>query len=281
LFWCKKLYLILLCMFFNLRLIIKLWVNTWLRETRFNYLHVTATRVGRKQIRKVQKKLLSLSLPRPVLWATLPRFVLRAWSDGVTAMKDGSSAEEPAEVSRRELYGDYVNYFLQPGAEVRPCCDPSVLKKTARYLRSEPEPAETFTVFPFYRAVRRDCASPGAHGKKHLTAFIKATELLETICVNLFLQPWKKEIKTLKVAFFCLSFFLTFFFFFFFFFSRSLSRSLVLSLSSFLLYFSLSFVFLQPLSGNFFYCPVWIWIKLIEKYSTRKQVFGIKRWRYT
>ncbi|TNN63947.1 Spermatogenesis-associated protein 2 [Liparis tanakae] len=113
-------------------------------------------------------------------------------------MKDGSSAEEPAEVSRRELYGDYVNYFLQPGAEVRPCCDPSVLKKTARYLRSEPEPAEAFTVFPFYRAVRRDCASPGAHGRKHLTAFIRATELLETICVNLFLQPWKKEIKTLK-----------------------------------------------------------------------------------
>ncbi|XP_068573593.1 sodium/potassium/calcium exchanger 1 [Cebidichthys violaceus] len=113
-------------------------------------------------------------------------------------MNDGHRTEAQAEVSRQELYEDYVNYYLQPCPEVRPCCDPSLLKKAAQYLLREPEPGDAFTVFPFYRAVRQDCVSQSTHGRKHLHAFIKATELLETLCVNLFVQPWKKEIKTLK-----------------------------------------------------------------------------------
>ncbi|XP_075932743.1 uncharacterized protein LOC142932645 [Anarhichas minor] len=113
-------------------------------------------------------------------------------------MKDDHRTEEQAEVSRQEVYEDYVNHYLQPCPEVRPCCDPSLLKKAAQYLLREPEPRETFTVFPFYQAVRQDCISQSTYGRKYLNAFIKATELLETICVNLFVQPWKKEIKTLK-----------------------------------------------------------------------------------
>ncbi|KAL7383222.1 hypothetical protein ABVT39_006858 [Epinephelus coioides] len=113
-------------------------------------------------------------------------------------MKDGSGPEEQAEVSRQELYEDYVSCYRQLCPEVRPCRDEGLLKKAAQYLLREPEPSGTFTVFPFYQAVTQDCDSPSTDCRKHLSAFIKATELLETLCLNLFLQPWRKEIKTLK-----------------------------------------------------------------------------------
>ncbi|XP_034755151.1 uncharacterized protein LOC117960938 [Etheostoma cragini] len=112
-------------------------------------------------------------------------------------MKNGSRTEEQAKVSRQELYEDYVNY-LQLCPEVRPCRDACLLEKAAQFLQTEPEPTGSFTLFPFYQAVRHDCKSLRTGSREHLAAFIKATDLLETLCVNLFLQPWKKEIKTLK-----------------------------------------------------------------------------------
>lgn len=131
---------------------------------------------------------------------------------GVTVMKDGTGAGEQAEVSRQELYEDYVNCYLHQCVEARPCHDRRLLKKAAQYLLREPEPRDTFTVFPFYQAVGENCEPMSTNCRKHLCAFIKATELLETLCVNLFLQPWKKEFKTLKVPLFLflfLSFFLS------------------------------------------------------------------------
>ncbi|XP_018548981.1 uncharacterized protein si:ch211-189a15.5 [Lates calcarifer] len=113
-------------------------------------------------------------------------------------MKDGTGAGEQAEVSRQELYEDYVNCYLHQCVEARPCHDRRLLKKAAQYLLREPEPRDTFTVFPFYQAVGENCEPMSTNCRKHLCAFIKATELLETLCVNLFLQPWKKEFKTLK-----------------------------------------------------------------------------------
>ncbi|XP_069030750.1 uncharacterized protein [Embiotoca jacksoni] len=113
-------------------------------------------------------------------------------------MKDGTGAGEPAEVSRQDLYEEYVNCFLQLCPEVRPCRDEPLLRRAARYLQREPEPAETFTVFPFYRAVIEGSEALSTDCRRHLRAFIRATELLETLCVNLLLQPWRREIRTLK-----------------------------------------------------------------------------------
>lgn len=113
-------------------------------------------------------------------------------------MKDGTGNGEPA-VLRQDVYEDYVKCYVQERAEIGPCRDPLLLKKAAQYLLNEAEAAATFTVFPFYQAVTEGCGAPGAAFRKHLSAFIRAAELLETLCVNLFLQPWKKEIRTLKV----------------------------------------------------------------------------------
>ncbi|KAK1905352.1 Spermatogenesis-associated protein 2 [Dissostichus eleginoides] len=109
-------------------------------------------------------------------------------------MKDGGR-EDP--VSRHEVFEDYVNFFFQQCPEVGPCRDPPLLRRAARYLQTG-EPAETFPLLPVHRTVLQGCAAPGSDCRKHLSAVSKAAELLETLCVNLFLQPWKKEIRTLK-----------------------------------------------------------------------------------
>uniref|UniRef100_A0A3B3UKT1 Uncharacterized LOC106959549 n=1 Tax=Poecilia latipinna TaxID=48699 RepID=A0A3B3UKT1_9TELE len=75
-------------------------------------------------------------------------------------MKD---EEQEGSLSRRDLFEDYRSCFLRPGAE----------------------------------AVTERCVV-GTDGRKHLAAFIKATEMLESLCINMFLQPWKKEIRSLK-----------------------------------------------------------------------------------
>ncbi|KAM4730385.1 uncharacterized protein FYW61_010637 isoform 1-T2 [Anableps anableps] len=99
--------------------------------------------------------------------------------------------------SRQDLYGDYRSCYLQLGAEVRPCRDPGLLKRAGQFLLRKPDLKDTFTVFPFYQAVTERCGD-GTDSRKHLAAFIKATEMLETLCINMFLQPWKKEIRSLK-----------------------------------------------------------------------------------
>lgn len=132
----------------------------------------------------------------------------------MAVMKDGTGADELAELSRRELCQAYVNCYAEVCTEVGPCRDTRLLSKAAEYLLREPEPSGTFTVFPFYEAVTDSPDALGTDCRKHLSAFVKATELLETLCVNLFLHPWKKEIRTLKVFFisFCFIYFILFYF---------------------------------------------------------------------
>ncbi|XP_076019952.1 uncharacterized protein LOC143011119 [Genypterus blacodes] len=108
-------------------------------------------------------------------------------------MKDGVRAEQPP-VSRQDLYRDYVSYYTGVPV-VKPCSDPALLEKAAQFLLGAPEPTGTYTVFPFHRILLE---TPNVDFSKHLRALSKATEVLETLCLNLFLQPWKKEIKTLK-----------------------------------------------------------------------------------
>lgn len=117
----------------------------------------------------------------------------------VVVQMDDMTSEEELEVTRQEVYEDYVNCHLQQRTEVQPCRDVGVLKKAAQYLLGKTERGGPFTVFPFYHALTEGCGSLSTDRRRRLSASIKAVELLETICVHLFLQPWKKEIKTLKV----------------------------------------------------------------------------------
>ncbi|XP_068184405.1 spermatogenesis-associated protein 2 isoform X2 [Antennarius striatus] len=109
-------------------------------------------------------------------------------------MRDGAGGQ----VSRQELLDQYVNWYLHRCPEVRPCRDASLLQRAAQYLQREPEPAGTFTAFPLYQALSVGSATRSTDYRRLLSGLIRAIDMLETICVNLLLQPWKKEIKTIK-----------------------------------------------------------------------------------
>uniref|UniRef100_A0A667XMV1 Uncharacterized LOC115372975 n=1 Tax=Myripristis murdjan TaxID=586833 RepID=A0A667XMV1_9TELE len=114
-------------------------------------------------------------------------------------MKDGAAAEKQTMVSRQDIFEEYVSYYRQAGStELPQGSDAQVGMKAAQFLLREPEPRERFTSFPFYQIVMEGGEALGRDWTKHLAAFMKASEFLERLCVNLFLQPWKKEFKTLK-----------------------------------------------------------------------------------
>lgn len=133
-------------------------------------------------------------------WRSSTSSTQRLNSSWLSVMKDEIGQDEEHErFTRQELFQDYKSFYLQLGSEVRPCQHPGFLKKTAQFLLKNSDPRDTFTVFPFYQAVTEKCGE-ATDCRKHLAAFIKATEMLEIICINMFLQPWKKEIRSLKVC---------------------------------------------------------------------------------
>ncbi|XP_030011060.1 uncharacterized protein LOC115433735 [Sphaeramia orbicularis] len=113
-------------------------------------------------------------------------------------MKDAVGAGDQVEVSRQDVYEDYVNNYLHLCTEARPCRDDRLLSRATQVVVRDPEPAQTYTLFPFYQVVMENSAALRRDCKKHLSTVIKATELLETLCINLYLQPWRKEIRTVK-----------------------------------------------------------------------------------
>uniref|UniRef100_A0A3P9LVT5 Spermatogenesis-associated protein 2 PUB-like domain-containing protein n=1 Tax=Oryzias latipes TaxID=8090 RepID=A0A3P9LVT5_ORYLA len=113
-------------------------------------------------------------------------------------MKDRTGAAERAALSRQEVYEDYVRSYPQLYPEIRPCGDARLLERAAQYLRGGPDLRKPFTVFPFYQALTERRGEQGATCRKHLEAVIRCAELLETVCVHLRVQPWRKEIRNIK-----------------------------------------------------------------------------------
>ena len=95
------------------------------------------------------------------------------------------------------VFEEYQDYYIQTGSpEV--CKETPVTEKAVRFL-SDSDPAGRFRTVDFYHIVS-ECSKIGSRDcRSVLAALIKATEMLEVLCVNLFLYPWKKEIKSLKV----------------------------------------------------------------------------------
>ncbi|XP_076142764.1 uncharacterized protein LOC143125310 [Alosa pseudoharengus] len=101
---------------------------------------------------------------------------------------------------RKEVFDDYLMYYDQvwQHGNVKVCKDRQVTEKARHVLLSETDPVERFTTFDFYHTAF-ECVRLGVKDCRSVfNVFIKATELLETLCVNLFLFPWKKEMKTIK-----------------------------------------------------------------------------------
>jgi len=112
-----------------------------------------------------------------------------------------NSVDDQTQVSRKDVFVKYLQYYDKVSCEgdVKVCSETQVTDEARRVLLlPEEEPRKRFnTMLDFYEtlyeyAQYRDC-------QRHVHDFRKAAELLEMFCVNLFLFPWKKEIKTLKV----------------------------------------------------------------------------------
>ncbi|XP_073691952.1 uncharacterized protein [Garra rufa] len=110
-----------------------------------------------------------------------------------------NSVEDQTPVSRKDVFVKYLQYYDKVSCEgnLKVCSEPQVTDEARRVLLlSEEEPRKRFNTLDFHEtlykcAQHRDCPRR-VHDLK------KAAELLELFCVNLFLFPWKKEIKTLK-----------------------------------------------------------------------------------
>ncbi|XP_072202535.1 uncharacterized protein [Excalfactoria chinensis] len=101
--------------------------------------------------------------------------------------------EEPAAEEEEGVLRDYLAYYAARGAEGRlAACDEAALKARARRL---PERRGALDV----RGVAERCRrARGRRGGSVLRDLLKALEVLELLCVNLLLNPWRKEIRSLK-----------------------------------------------------------------------------------
>lgn len=101
---------------------------------------------------------------------------------------------------RETLFRKYVQICELKLSEKDPLLDDASLKKMATSLLDSyrQEPFEIFKSFRFYDIVENSLKTLRTSS---LSAILTAFGILETFCVNLFLYPWKKEFKTIKVQY--------------------------------------------------------------------------------
>ncbi|KAJ7985941.1 hypothetical protein DPEC_G00345680 [Dallia pectoralis] len=99
-----------------------------------------------------------------------------------------------------EVCDQYLNYYHEiwrTKGDIKPCQEMRVTGGARRFLLLETDPDARFSTFDFYLTAF-DCVKCFPDCRTFLGALIRATEMLEMFCVNLFLCPWKKEIKVVK-----------------------------------------------------------------------------------
>lgn len=101
--------------------------------------------------------------------------------------------------ARQDLLMDYLAYYGTKWLEGKlVACNETTIKTKARHFL---EGGESFSRFNFYGIAENCFKMKKEQGGNTLRNLIKAFEFLELLCVNLFLFPWRKEIKSLKVGY--------------------------------------------------------------------------------
>lgn len=105
--------------------------------------------------------------------------------------------KEPAAAEEEMVLRDYLAYYAAQGAGGElAVCDEASLKARARRLLG-PRRRGALDVCSVAERCRR---ARGERGGSVLRDLLKALEVLELLCVNLLLAPWRKEIRSLKVG---------------------------------------------------------------------------------
>ncbi|XP_077166062.1 uncharacterized protein LOC143823535 [Paroedura picta] len=106
----------------------------------------------------------------------------------------------PPRAALRVVFLDYLAFYRANWTEGKVCsCNEAAVKAPARRcLESASRPSEGFRQFNVYGIAERCLAAQRQPGGLVFRRLIRAFEFLELLCVNLFLSPWRKEIKSLK-----------------------------------------------------------------------------------
>ncbi|XP_072292413.1 spermatogenesis-associated protein 2 [Eucyclogobius newberryi] len=112
-------------------------------------------------------------------------------------MQHDSGPEGPQQVSHtwshRALFEDYLSSHVTLCPEPGPCRDEDILGRGAQALLQHPMPEPECSA-----TLTRLCHHVLPLDPTHLPGLVRATELLETLCLNLYQQPWRKEIRNIK-----------------------------------------------------------------------------------
>lgn len=102
--------------------------------------------------------------------------------------------------AKQDILRDYVAYYGTKWSEGKLLiCNETTLKAKAKhFLESGACPAEGFSRFSFYSIAENCLKMKKQQGGNVFKNLIQAFEFLELLCINLFLSPWRKEIKSLK-----------------------------------------------------------------------------------
>ncbi|GCC38479.1 hypothetical protein chiPu_0016993, partial [Chiloscyllium punctatum] len=106
--------------------------------------------------------------------------------------------------SKAELYQKFLASYQKDfvSGSLCPCAGGEQLRRGKELLDSMAAPRQRFPLLDFYRLALGfvEAKSGEGSGQQSLFALGKALELLELICINLYLWPWRKEIKSIKVC---------------------------------------------------------------------------------
>ncbi|XP_048372263.1 uncharacterized protein LOC125443910 [Sphaerodactylus townsendi] len=104
----------------------------------------------------------------------------------------------PPRAALRVVFLDYLAFYRTRWSEGKLCiCNEAAVKAPARrFLASRSCPAGGSSQFNVPR-IAEQCLKK-EQGRLVFRKLLKAFEFLELLCVNLFLSPWRKEIKSLK-----------------------------------------------------------------------------------
>ncbi|KAM9063841.1 uncharacterized protein ACOB8E_011610 isoform 2-T2 [Sarcophilus harrisii] len=98
-----------------------------------------------------------------------------------------------------ELFQDYITYYRAGGRDGRlwACRQPAVTQKARQLLASGARQPRGLSL---YEEAVTGGSSQGllGQGEDVCPRLVPALEFLELVCVNLFLLPWRREIKSLK-----------------------------------------------------------------------------------
>ncbi|KAL7833344.1 hypothetical protein AOLI_G00283040 [Acnodon oligacanthus] len=113
-------------------------------------------------------------------------------------MASGAAGQAPASLTDvLDAYVSSCGQRLPTAGGWGLCADGRVVAGARGVLLSEGAES-SFSLLPFYPIVTQRLQHGAPRCQQSISLLLKAAELLETLCVNLFLFPWRKEIRTLK-----------------------------------------------------------------------------------